>query len=340
MNRRSEEQKREAARGEAVDWLLRLEAPQAGEADWLAFYAWMEAAPEHRDAYERVDRVSTELSGAAQDLMSALDVRDRAPAPRRRGFGRPAQRWTRAWPAAAAGLAAAAAALVVVVAVRPPPPVPTDVYQTAKGESRLLNLADGSHINLNSASRISVRLERGVRSVELSEGEAAFDVAKDPNRPFLIAVGDRGIRVVGTEFDVLRHDGRLRVTVRRGVVAVQAPEAGAASEPVLLRVGDQLDHQTGQALSTVRRVDPDAAFAWRTGLLVYQDQPLGAVVDDLNRYFVTPIRVAGPAADLRFSGTLKLDAEDDVIRRLQGFLKLSVERRSDGFTLQSPERAR
>ena len=340
MDRR-DEQKQEAARSEAVGWLLRLEAPQAVEADWLAFHAWLEAAPEHRDAYEQVDRVSAEFAGAAPELLRALDNRSAA-APRRRGFGRQPQRFFRAWPAATgfAATAAAAAVAVLVVGLHPPLSVPAQVYQTAKGENRAVALADGSRINLNSASRIAVRLERGARYVDLSEGEAAFDVAKDPNRPFLIAAGDRSIRVVGTEFDVLRHDGRLRVTVRRGIVAVQAPQAPAGAEPVLLRVGDQLDHQAGGPLSVVRHVDPNVAFAWRDGLLIYQDRPLAEVVGDLNRYFPTPIRVDGPAAEQRFSGMLKLDAEEDVVRRLQGFLQLSVEHRSDGFTLRAREAKR
>jgi transmembrane sensor len=338
MNRQVE-QTQEAARREAVGWLLRLDGPDAAEADWLAFQAWLEAAPEHRDAFEAVDRVSAELAECASDLLCSLDSRKLAGARRPLRFGRHTQRWARAWPAASA-LAAAAAALIVFIAVRPPAPAPSEVYQTAKGENRMLNLADGSHIRLNSGSRIAVRLERGARYVEMTEGEAAFDVAKDPNRPFLIAAGERTIRVVGTEFDVLRHQGLLRVTVRRGVVAVQSSDAEAQSEPVLLKVGDQLEHQTGDQISTVQRVDPDAAFAWRDGELIYRNQPLADVVEDLNRYYAVPVRVDGPASALRFSGVLKIDAEEDVVRRLQGFLRLSAEHRSDGFILRQTATAR
>ena len=341
MNRQID-QMREAARGEAIGWLLRLDAPDATESDWLAFHVWLEASPEHLDAFEQADRVSAALTGSAPALLQALDSRTASKPivaqPRRPLQVRRTQRWTRAWPTDA-GLAAAAAAVLVVVAVRPPPPIPTELYQTAVGQNRMLNLADGSHVQLNSGSRLSVRWEPGARRVELAEGEAAFDVAKDPNRPFLIGVGDRSIRVVGTEFDVIRHDGHLRVTVRRGVVAVQSPDPAAQAEPVLLRVGDQLEHQAGDRVSTVRQVDPDAAFAWRGGQLIYQDQPLNAVVADLNRYYATPVRVEGPAAAMRFSGVLKIDAEEAVVRRLQGFLQLSVARRPDGFTLSaSPAR--
>ncbi len=317
---------------EAVAWLLRVDAPDAVEADWLALEAWLAAAPRHRAAFDRAERVAAELSLAAGDLLLALDARPVAPAARRiKQRHAPAMR--RFW-RPVAGLAAAAAAAVLFIAIRPPAPVPAEVYQTVKGQSRLLNLADGSRIHLNSGSRMMVRLEKGVRHVELAEGEAAFDVAHDPDRPFLIAAGERTIRVVGTEFDVLRHEGHLRVTVRRGVVSVQSPDGAPQVEPILLRAGDQLDHRAGERAWVLQKVDPEVAFAWRRGDLVYRDQPLGEVVSDLNRYFTTPVAVTAAAADLRFSGVLKIDTEEAVVRRLQAFLPIAADRTGEGVTLR------
>lgn len=332
MNRRAEQDRGERTQREAIAWLLRLDAPDAGEADWLALRSWLEAAPEHRDAFDRAERVSAELAEAASDILAALTSRPIAPLPRRpvARRARPGVQFRRA----AAVLAAAAAALVVFVALRPPAPAATQLYQTAKGESRMFELADGSRIHLNSGSRLAVRLERKARHVELTEGEAAFDVATDAARPFLIAAGQSTIRVVGTEFDVLNHQGRLRVTVRRGVVAVQPSQGATLTRAVLLHAGDQLDRKADGQVATVRRVDADAAFAWKGGDLVYRNQPLGEVVEDLNRYFTTPIRVAGPAADLRFSGVLVIDSEEAVVRRLQAFLPLAVDREPDGLTLR------
>jgi transmembrane sensor len=214
------------------------------------------------------------------------------------------------------------------------PAAPAQVYQTAKGETRMVALADGTRIELNSDSRIAVRLERRARNVEMTRGEAAFDVAPDKARPFLIAAADRRIRVVGTEFNVLDSQGLVRVTVRRGLVGVTPVSASRDAEGVLLKAGDQLEHRIGEQVSTVHRVDPEVAFAWRRGDLVYRDRPLGEVVGDLNRYFSIPVRVTGPAADLRFSGVLMIDTEDAVVRRLQAFLPISVDRAPDGLTLR------
>ena len=340
MNGRLEQQKQEAASEDAIAWLLRLQAADAVEADWLALQAWLDAAPENRAAYDRAERVSHELTASAAGLLQGLNDPARSPlaqprrpvAPRRESAGR---RPFRAAPwRAVGGLAAAAAALVLFVAVRPEPPAPAQVYQTVKGENRMLALADGSRVHLNSGSRIAVRLDRKGRHVELTDGEAAFDVAHDPDRPFLIAAGERDIRVIGTEFDVLRHQGRLRVTVRRGVVSVQSPEGAVRAEPIMLRAGDELEHRPGSRLWTVRRVDPDAAFAWRNGDLVYRDQRLDEVVDDLNRYLPTPVRVEGEAAALRFSGVLRIDGEDEMVRRLQAFLPIAADHGPNGVTLR------
>ncbi len=124
------------------------------------------------------------------------------------------------------------------------------------------------------------------------------------------------------------------MTVRRGVVSVQAPEGAAQVEPILVRAGDQLDHQAGERAWVLQKVDPEAAFAWKRGDLIYRDQPLAEVVSDLNRYFSTPVTVTGAAADLRFSGVLKIDTEEAVVRRLQGFLPIAADRAGDSFTLR------
>jgi transmembrane sensor len=334
MSRDLDQDRREAREEAAAGWALRLDSSDADEADWAELQAWLAADPERRAAFARAERVLAELTGAAADLRQALaPSRHAAPVPAQPRRGRRVQmRRMQVWTASSA-LAAAAAAVVVFVAVRPAAPVPTETYQTAKGENRRLDLADGSHIELAGASRIAVRLDRDARRVTLADGEAAFDVAKDQTRPFLIDAGERTVRVVGTEFDVLRHAGRLRVTVRRGIVAVQPSAAGPGVRPILLHVGDQYERRPGETVAVLRRVDPDAVLAWREGELVYRDQPLADVVDDLNRYYATPVRLDGPAAAARFSGVLKLGPEEAVVERLQAFLQGRVERRPDGIVL-------
>jgi transmembrane sensor len=239
----------------------------------------------------------------------------------------------RAW--LAAGLAVAASVVVAVgVGIFLGPGPASQTFRTAPGETREIALADGTHIRLNAASQITVALGRDARRVRMADAEAVFDVAHDARRPFLIAVGDRQVRVVGTEFN-LRHRAELvDLTVRRGVVEVRPAEAPQAA-PTRVTVGQELRHTAGQAGSILKASDPDQAFAWTTGQLIYRDQPLSEVAADLSRRFATPVRPADArTAALRFSGVLVTDDEADVLRRLAAYAPVKVERTAEGVILR------
>ena len=302
----------------AVDWFVRLQ-DDAGLEDWTAFQAWLEADPAHAAAYDAVEALWVDLEDAPLVEDAAPIVADNV-VPLRRKAARPTRRWV--W----AGVATAAAA-AVIVAVLPQLTRPTFTdYATKRGETREVTLADGSRLTLGGATTLRVRLNRAQRDVTLVDGEASFDVAHLEDRPFVVAVADREVRVLGTEFNILSHDDRLAVTVRRGLVSVSGGQDGA----VRLAKGQQLIHTGGPtAASLVRATDPDAAFAWKSGKLVYRETPLAEVVADLNRYVATPIRVDPSAASVKVSGVLLVDEEAAMIRRLELFAPI-VSQRSGG----------
>ena len=190
---------------EAADWLTRLQRPEVNETDWLAFDAWL-SEPGAQEAYDAIQAVDEEIfqRGAA--------VRGELAEPRRAAAKRAFTidwRWL-------GGLGATAAAAAIAITVAPWGellPQPDTLYTTAKGENRTLDLADGTRIDLNTDSHLSVRLEKDARRVTVHEGQALFDVAHDSARPFLITAGDETVRVIGTKFDVRRRDGQLSVTV-------------------------------------------------------------------------------------------------------------------------------
>ena len=284
---------------EAAAWVVRLQDEEAGETEWLSFDAWQAQSPEHAAAYDRALALWHEIDRRAPALQRLLG---HAPARLR-------------WPVfAAAGLAAALALGWVLHTAMPPAPA-LEIFQTAKGEHKTAALADGSHIDLASATHLSVALAATERRVTLDEGEAIFDVAPDAARPFVITAGDRRIRVVGTEFDVRRRGDQFSVTVRRGVVEV-AP-LDTAQGAVRLMPGDRVDHVIGTTASRTGTASADDVFAWRTGHLVYRDRPLSEVAADLNAQFAKPVSLADrKTADMLFSGVLVLDDEDAVVHRL------------------------
>ncbi|MBS0298011.1 MAG: FecR domain-containing protein [Proteobacteria bacterium] len=321
MTRPTQDMHDDARRDEAVTWHVRLQSDQAGEADWLAFEAWL-GQPGAREAYDAIDGVWAELDLHHDALAEAL----REPAPmsapparaplRRAGAvrGRPSRRL---WFGALGAAAAAAAAAVAVVSILPAVTQPHwTTYSAEKGHNRAIRLADGSSVTLGAGSTLKVSLDGANRRVVMDNAEAVFDVAKDPSHPFLIQAGDHQVRVVGTRFDVLRANGRVVVTVERGIVQVRRTAAGEDQTPAELHAGQQFQRR-GSETAVVRTVDPREAMAWREGRLIYRDAELGDVVADLNRYYDKPLRVSPDAARLHFSGVLALDGEDQVVRRLE-----------------------
>jgi len=314
---------REGAAAQAAAWFVRLHSEDATGDDWLAFEAWLQT-PRHAAAYEWLERLWLALDDDAPAIARALDAP--AYAPRRPISARRPERGItrRAWLAAGGALAATVAAGVFGVANWPAPADPGQTYRTAAGEVRDILLADGTRIKLNGASSLTVRLGRDLRRVEMADAEAVFDVAHDPRRPFVISVGDREVRVVGTQFNLRRHASATWLTVRRGLVEVR-PRGLPAAAPARVAVGQQFVHRDGEPHAVITAVEPAGAFAWTEGRLVYQDAPLSEVAADLSRRFVRPVRTADAAtAQLRFTGVLVIDDEKDVLRRLAAYAPVAV----------------
>jgi transmembrane sensor len=145
---------------------------------------------------------------------------------------------------------------------------------------------------------------------------------------------------IGTEFDIRRGRDELSVTVLRGMVRV-GPLGDPSGPSTLLGAGRQLRHQLGAQVSTVAAVSAEDAFAWKRGRLIYRDQPLATVVEDLNRDFPEPLRIdEGRVAAIRFTGVITVDDEPATIRRLTALLPVSATPSNGAIVLAARENAR
>jgi transmembrane sensor len=315
----------------AADWLVRLQSADLSDDEVAEFDAWLEAHPANAAAYDRTLAVTLELQDAAQAVAEGLKS-----APMRRVLS-PAAR--RGW-LIAGGLAAAATVALAVMPFSAIAPPAAQTFATAKGEHRTVRLADGSTIELNAGSQLSVTLGRHERHVTMPEGEAVFDVAADKARPFLIDAGDRTVRVVGTRFDVRHRGDELSVTVERGVVEVRLA-GDAAGKVFRLHPGQRLDTVQGAHAVQIAAADPLQVESWRTGRLIFRDEPLGDLVADLNQQFTSPIALADPAlAQTRVSGVLVLDDRAAVIRRLALLAPVKALPSGEGVLLRSDPAAK
>lgn len=186
-------------------------------------------------------------------------------------------------------------------------------YETGVGALKTVHLDDGSNITLSGATKLLVTFTKQIRSVRLIEGEAWFRVAHDPQWPFIVQAGDGDIRAVGTAFLVTRDSDRVVVTVTEGTVTVTAPQAPPAKDsrgaavpraPIRVTRGEEVSYRDNGTVVTTTSADARAATAWTRGRLVFDNEPLRYVVENVNRYFPRHISVSPSAGQLRFSGVI------------------------------------
>ncbi|MDB5424925.1 MAG: hypothetical protein JWQ29_2341 [Phenylobacterium sp.] len=298
---------------EASGWLARLQRDDVTESDGEAFEAWLGAAPANRTAYRQAVAVWHEFEAAADEVLSELAV-DARRAPVRSAP-------TRRWMVGAGGFAIAAGLALAVMPSMLTQSV-AQTYVTGKGQHQRITLADGSLVDLNAETRLSVRFAGSKRQVVMSDGEAIFDVAHDAQRPFTVEASNRVVRVVGTQFDVRNRQGELIVTVARGRVQVRPAVSAASGREFLLTPGQRLEIDRA-GVEELKAVDPQEAFSWRAGRLVYRGQPLADVVADLNRQFVEQIEIADPELGrIPITGVIVLDDPRSVTTRLSLMLPI------------------
>jgi transmembrane sensor len=184
--------------------------------------------------------------------------------------------------------------------------VQRNTYSTGTGEQRSVTLADGSTVQLNARSKLRVRFSETERDIELVQGQALFQVAKNPQRPFIVSSAGTRVRAVGTQFDVYRKPSGVVVTVIEGRVAVFGSAAGAdvpastghtldrGASPVYLSAGEQLT-SSGATHAAPRTINPATATAWTQRQIVLEATPLSEATEEFNRYNQRQFVIRDPA---------------------------------------------
>lgn len=276
---------------EASDWFARLRAADVTPDEQDAFMRWKARDPTHGEAYDAVCRLWDRLELPSQTAFRAetRTLASSPPSPRR-----PSTSFAKRVRGGARRLTVAAAvAILTTVAFWIPDALllwQSDVA-TVIGEQRRLELADGSTVLLNTQSALTLVPSRNRREVTLIKGEAAFAVAPDPEKPFIVTAGPGTIRVVGTVFSIRKHPDRVTVTVSEGLVTILT---AAATEPVRIRAGQEVTYDA-QGIGPVTDADLMKTLAWQRGQLVFTMEPLSGVIDELNRYHPGAMILANPA---------------------------------------------
>ncbi|WP_430390959.1 FecR family protein [Dyella sp. 20L07] len=341
----------------AATWLARRDAGDWSAAEQAALDAWLEATTAHRVAFLRLESAWQE-AGRLQALGAGL----------RSGELPPRGRWTqpqaieptddivtpgirpttykrrtthapmwKRWPA---GIAAALLLLTLGagIAWQRHAEISTTNYATAVGKLAAVTLVDGSQATLSSDSRIQVVWSQRQRHIDLQQGEAFFSVAKNPDKPFVVAAGDRQVVAVGTRFAVRRDEGQLRVVVTEGVVRLEPLGAdGHSSSATLLPAGSvaQLDDH-GLLVRSLPLEQAEQYLDWRDGYVSFHNTPLAVAVNELNRYSSRKIVVADPTiASLPLGGNFRWSNTDAFVRLLEAGFPVRAEQQGDRIVLRS-----
>lgn len=304
---------------QASDWLLRLQEATRTEEDLNAWLRWCDADPRNFAAFETIQRHWRDLDALKGDPTVAVSDTTLATA------AMPARR--RSWKpmlAVAASFVAIAVALFVQREFAIPEQAPQRV--TAAHSNRAATLPDGSKIILGAQSLVNMDFNGPKRQLDLSSGEAYFKVEHDSERPFVVRAGEVSVTAIGTAFDVRRRSDRITVTVEEGIVEVRGSASGGAPASVWrAEAGYQLTYSPGSRTASIASVDPSAALTWRSGELAYQYEPLGSVVEDLNRYSTRKIVIADPQlAQLPFTGTAWVSSLDGWLAGIQRAYPIEV----------------
>ncbi len=266
----------------AAVWIARRDTGPWAENEAAAFEAWLAESAQHRVAYFR-------LNAAWEDagrLKASLRERAR-PAPQR-----PPVLRIPLTLAASLLLAVGAAVFVLRDGL-----FSRHSYATVVGGLEAVPMPDGSRVTLNTDSRLRIAMTESERRVDLDRGEAFFEVARDPRRPFVVGVGNRRVIAVGTAFSVRREGDDVRVIVAEGAVRMEDAGGSHSSSLPPLAAG---------SIARARRNDVDVLvqtrpiaeieqnLSWRNGLLTFRDTPLDKVVAEFNRYNARKIVIDDP----------------------------------------------
>nr|WP_300598177.1 FecR domain-containing protein [uncultured Sphingomonas sp.] len=282
----------------AFAWAAKIDRAELDERDQAALDAWIGADSRHAGAFARAMAASLHLDRAVA-LGPDFDPERRAPLlPPPRGISR------RHVMIGGSAVAIAAIGMGVTYSVRQR----GKRVATARGVIQRYPLADGSSMVLNTATQVELDFDREARRVALLNGEAQFDVVKDPARPFIVTAGDVTVRAVGTRFSVWRlGEDRTRVVVAEGIVELGGKGQGQITRLIAGQMaGIAGDGTVSETSLPSERLDQ--ATAWTGGLIDMDGLSLGEAAAQFRRYSDVRIELGdAQVAALRVSGTYSIN---------------------------------
>ena len=287
----------------AAQWLALMESGAANDRDRANLQHWRDSHPSHEQAWQKAQLLRQRFADLPSTL--AMASLDRPQASRRQVLKR-----------------AVGAVALVPTAWLISRQLPLDAWRadlrTATGEGKKVQLADGSSLQLNTASAVDIDLKH--RRLTLVEGEIALNVPG--TSPLTIQTHFGQVVVSQSQVCVRQGQTGCKVSVLKGAVQLQPLRGPVFS----LRAGQQVSLLAAGAGA----VEPFDVLApgWRDGVLMAQNQPLGDFLRELSSYRPGVLRWEPALESLRVTGSFRLEDTDRILSLLASSLPLEVHRRT------------
>jgi transmembrane sensor len=308
---------------QAIEWFVRLQSDQCPPDEHRKFESWLAKHNSHRMAYAEAERVWATMDSLRMMQVPGL-TEARAANLRKSTFTQLSSWLFVLMTTATMGL------------LWSEYNAETLYYQTQIGEHRHIVLADNSQIDLNTNSQVAVKISLLLRHVELTHGEALFDVSHNRLRPFTVQVGDLQIRDIGTRFNVMKNASGAVVSVLEGKVELNNGYSVVA-EPLL--AGSQRSYNEAVGLSQLQSVDAEKLSAWVNGKLVFKQTPLREVTAELQRYHPVQFNFAdAKLGQETLSGTFNSDDINPFLHAIEQILPVQTKRNGEQILLRRAPR--
>ena len=307
----------------AARWYLRMREHSQGAPERDAFERWLADDPRHASEYESITRAMHRMS-SPESLSTLADE-----AEQHAFLTQEARRKTRQRRVGQLFMVCLLCIMSFVFHQQyldwQATPVMQLAAQNPVGQIAFKTLDDGSRIALSAKSDMEVTYYRHERHVLLKEGEAIFEVTKDPDRPFVVETDTARVTVLGTRFAVNRLDQLVRVSVDHGKVKVEPKvedTQNVSTEPRIITNGQVVEVYPNHATVLVNRPASDA-FSFLNGRLVFDRADVNEIATTVSRYRQKPVHSMGK--DIRnISADINIKDIDQFLRGLPNIAPVSI----------------
>jgi len=334
---------------EASQWLIRLDCGSLSDEEAEAFSAWLNTNQQHRDTMVELCRLWDNMEVLSE--LSALFPYDHKVLSKPKNLSMGSKRTAFLFTAIAASIL-----LMMTLLLHQQFGSTVDggtvsqqseiTYRTLIGEQRDILLKDGSIAKLNTDSLVVVNFTDKQRSIRLVKGEAYFEVAHEPFRPFFVYASSGLVRAIGTAFSVRLKGQNIEVIVTKGKVEVASaiPDKTDGLDDITAIISDEYltTLSVGQTaefsenkINLVETIEPEVMsrkLSWQHGMLEFKGETLEEVVREISRYTDKKIIISDASIrDIRIGGYFKTGEVDVLLAVLKDGFPVTISRVDDNL---------